>query len=214
MRTARFVAVLLVVSVPVAWAASGSQDGAMAHRLVISRSDARALYHHFVWAWPAKALPCQMPVEPDHGMTAAATGNWGGVQSQLWSTASVARAQSGAARLYDDLLDAAPTCLLRTAQGGTPTYKQLFCNTSARLSRLWAGRYGDRSSAWRAVFSSHASPDGVCTLHALDGVIVQTGRAVAYYLFDNVYLVNSAVASRTTAQDEAIVGRAVGRVAA
>ena len=61
MRSARLVAVLLVVSASAAWAASGSShDGALAQRLVISKNDARPL---FPGAWghcgavPARSQP-------------------------------------------------------------------------------------------------------------------------------------------------------------
>ena len=104
---------------------------------------------------------------------------------------------------------AAPACLLRTAQRRTPRYKSPLCNKSAKLSLLWDERYGDRSSAWRALFYSRYRKG--CTLHALDAVIVRTGRAVAYYLFDNVSPAHRAAANLATTRDEVIVRRAVSR---
>lgn len=208
----RVAATALLVMLVAATAASGdvTSDQSVAKSLVVSRSDARPLFPRYMSALPAKYMPCQT-VGADIVVTATARGNWGGIQQGLWSTATVAETRPGAARLYRHLLDAVPACLVREAERLTPSYKSPLCNRSARVSRLWEGRYGDRSSAWRASFYSRYRNG--CTFHALDGMIVRTGRAVAYYLFANVEPAHRAAASLKTAQDEAIIRRAVSRAA-
>ena len=184
MRTA-LVAVLLVVSAPAAWATSGSAgDGALAERLVISRSDAHPLFPRYLTSW-GRSL-CPLTTTAADTVTASASGNWGGVTIGLWSTAAVLASADAAAHLYERLVASQPACLLQFARlwgkSAHTGYKTHRCRW-ASIRPLAYGRYGDATRAWRATYSSRYRTG--CTVHALDGVVVRTGRAVAVYLFGN-----------------------------
>jgi len=213
MRSAHLVAVLLVVSSGAAWAANGSShDGSLAQRLVVSRSDARPLFLRDLGS--LQGSPCPLKPTAADAVTASASGNWGGVQAGLWSTAAVLASPADAMHLYGQLVAAQPACLLQVARlWGKPAhsgYKTHPCKW-ASIRLLAYGRYGEARMAWRATYSTRYRTG--CTVHALDGVVVRTGRAVALYLFDNANAQGSTYGSQVSAGDEHLVRRAVSRAA-
>ena len=214
MRTTRLVAALLLVSASAAWAASGpSQDAAVAGRLVISRSDAHPLFPGYLTPW--QRSPCPLTTTAADPVTARASGSWGGVQVGLWSASAVLASPGAAERLYNRLVASQPACLLHVARlWGKPAhsgYKTHPCKW-ASIRPLAYGGYGDATQAWRATYSSRYRTG--CTVHALDGVVVRTGRAVALYLFGNALAQGRTFGSQVSARDEQLVRRAVSRATA
>jgi hypothetical protein len=214
MRSARLVAVLLVVSASAAWAGSGSShDGALAQRLVISKNDARPLFPGDLGS--LRRSPCPLTTTAADAVTASASGNWGGVQTGLWSMAAVLASPDAALHLYRRLLPSEPACLLQLARlWGKPAhsgYRTHPCKW-ASIRRLAYGRYGDAAQAWRATYSTRYRTG--CTVRALDAVVVRAGRALALYVFDNANALGRTYGSQVSARDEQLVRQAVRRAAA
>ena len=143
------------------------------------------------------------------------TGDWGGIQIALWSMAAVLASPDAAEHLYTRLAASQPACLLQVARRwGKPAhsgYKTHPCKW-ASIRPLVYGRYGDATQAWQAMYSTRYRTG--CTVHALDGVVVRTGRAVALYLFANALAQGRTFGSQVSARDEHLVRRAVSRAAA
>ena len=214
MRIARLVAVLLMVSAPSGWAASGPpQDAVLAKRLVISRSDASPLFPGDLGS--LQPSPCPLTTTAADRVTASASGNWGGIQVGLWSTAAVLASRNAADHLYKRVVTSQPACLLQVARlWGKPAhsgYKTHPCKW-ASIRPLAYGRYGDATHAWRATYSTRYRTG--CTVRALDGVVVRRGRAVALYLFGNANALGRTYGSQVSGRDEQLVRRAVSRPAA
>ena len=207
MRCVGVVSVLLL-SASAAWAAPGSShDRALAQRLVLSKHDSG-------YSMSMPASPCPLSTTATDAITARATGDWGSVQIGLWSTAAVAASPDGAKRLYERVVASQPACLLRSArQWGKPAhsgYKTHPCKW-ASIRPFTYSRYGDATRAWRATYDTRYRTG--CTVLALDGVVVRTGRAVAVYLFANARALGR-TGAQVTALNQQWVRRAVNRAAA
>ena len=148
-------------------------------------------------------------------MTASASGNWGGVQIGLWSMAAVLASADAARHLYKRLVLSQPACLLQVARlWGKPAhsgYRTHPCKW-ASIRRLAYGRYGDAAQAWRATYATRYRTG--CTVRALDGVVVRTGRGLALYVFDNANALGRTYGSQVSARDEQLVRQAVRRAVA
>ena len=212
MKRIALAAVLLTVSVPTAWALrGGSSDGLLAHRLILSKTDADPLFPGFIGPWSRN--PCPLTITAADQMTARAAGNWGGIQIGLWSTAVVMASPGAAERLYKRLVASQPGCLLQAGRiwGKAAHIGYTHPCPGASIHRLDYGPYGDARQAWRATYYTRYQTG--CTARALDGVIVRTGRAVAIYTFDNARAFGRNGALVST-RDEHLVKRAIARATA